>query len=222
MKRKVVFPDVETATDDGLVAVGGDLEVDTLQEAYKRGIFPWPISLDFPLAWFSPDPRGVLRFDDLHLSRSFQKFLSRHPFEVTFNQNFSEVIRSCARVERKGQPGTWITPEIVTGYEKLFLSEQAFSVEVWKGAELVAGLYGVSMGDFCSGESMFTKEDNASKLALYQLVKTLKKNGVSWLDTQMVTPVVEQFGGKFMPRRDFTALVSRVDWDRKRIEIFSQ
>ena len=222
MKRKVVFPPVEAATEDGLVAIGGDLEVDTLQEAYRRGIFPWPISLDFPLAWFSPDPRCVLLFEDLHLPRSFQKFLKKNPYRVTFNTNFSEVIRTCARVPRKGQPGTWITPDIVYGYEQLFASGQAYSVEVWEETELIAGLYGVVMGNFCSGESMFTKGNNGSKLALYQLVLTLKEAGLSWLDTQMVTPAVEQFGGKYVARKEFLGLVSGVDWSRRREEIFGR
>lgn len=218
--RKVVFPPVESATEDGLVAIGGDLETDTLITAYQHGIFPWPISLDFPLAWFSPNPRGILEMTDLHLSKSFQKFLKKNPFQVTFNQAFDEVIRQCARVYRKDQPSTWITPEIVQGYEKLFKAELAYSVEVWNQKELVAGLYGVCMGDFVSGESMFTLEDNASKYALYALSLRLKDRGISWLDTQMVTPVVEAFGGKYVPRPEFLQMLSKKDWTRKRSDIF--
>src|SRR4051812_33894218 len=124
MKRRIVFPPVDTATEDGLVAVGGDLETDTLVEAYHQGIFPWPISLDFPLAWFSPDPRGILMIDEMHLSKSFTKFLKKNTYQVTFNQAFDEVIRQCARTYRKGQPSTWITPDIIHGYEKLFKQEQ--------------------------------------------------------------------------------------------------
>jgi leucyl/phenylalanyl-tRNA--protein transferase len=218
--RRIIFPPVETATEDGLVATGGDLEVDTLVTAYQHGIFPWPVSLDFPLAWFSPNPRGILVVEELHLSKSFSKFLKKNPFRVTFNQAFNEVISQCARTYRKNQPSTWITPDIIEGYKKLFEQELAYSVEVWQGDQLVAGLYGVSMGDFVSGESMFTKEDNASKYALYSLILQLKSKGIKWLDTQMVTPVVEGFGGKYISRPEFLHMLSKKDWTRKRKEIF--
>jgi leucyl/phenylalanyl-tRNA--protein transferase len=221
MRRKVVFPDVESATEDGLVAIGGDLEVDTLQEAYHKGIFPWPISLDFPLAWFSPNPRGILKFNELHLSRSFEKFLKKPPFHVTFNQSFAEVIKACAQTVRKGQPSTWITPEIIKGYEKLFEVDQSYSVEVWnQERKLVGGIYGVVMGDFVSGESMFMKEDNASKFGLYTLIKKLEASGIKWLDTQMVTTVVEQFGGKYISRPEFIALIEGVNWAKNKKDIF--
>ena len=220
MKRTVVFPPVEDATEDGLVAIGGDLEVDTIVEAYRRGIFPWPISLDFPLAWFSPDPRGVLDFNELHLSKSFEKFLKKNTFNVTFNTSFREVIKACAMASRKGQASTWITPDIIHGYVKLFEDGKAYSVEVWDGKNLVAGLYGVVMGNFVSGESMFTKLPNASKFALYSLVKQLEVKGLSYLDTQMVTPVVEQFGGKYIPRTEFLERLKEVNWDVCRDYIF--
>ena len=218
--RRIVFPPIETATEDGLVAIGGDLEVDTLITAYQQGIFPWPISLEHPLAWFSPNPRGILELSELHLSKSFSKFLKKNPYQVTFNQSFSEVINQCAQTYRKDQHSTWITPYIIEGYEKLFKQELAYSVEVWEGTELVAGLYGVCMGDFVSGESMFTKEDNASKYALYSLILRLKDKGIQWLDTQMVTPVVEGFGGKYISRPEFLQMLSKKDWTRKRSEIF--
>lgn len=218
--RKIVFPPVESATEDGLVAVGGDLELDTLMTAYQKGIFPWPISLDFPLAWFSPDPRGILEFQDLHLSKSFSKFLKKNPFQVTFNQAFDEVIRECARIYRKGQPSTWITPPIIHGYERLFKQDLAYSVEIWNQNKLVAGLYGVCMGEFVSGESMFTKEDNASKYALYALIQRLKDRGLNWMDTQMVTSVVEGFGGKYVPRPAFLQKLQEIDWTRKKTDIF--
>jgi leucyl/phenylalanyl-tRNA--protein transferase len=218
--RRIVFPPVETATEDGLVAIGGDLEVDTLVTAYHQGIFPWPISLDYPLAWFSPDPRGIIELGEVHLSKSFTKFLKKNPYQVTFNQAFDKVIDQCARTYRKNQPSTWITPDIIEGYEKLFKQELAYSVEIWQETELVAGLYGVCMGDFVSGESMFTKEDNASKYALYSLILRLKDKGIQWLDTQMVTPVVEGFGGKYISRPVFLQMLSKKDWTRKRSEIF--
>jgi leucyl/phenylalanyl-tRNA---protein transferase len=218
--RRIIFPPVETATEDGLVAVGGDLEIDTLTAAYRQGIFPWPVSVEFPLAWFSPDPRGILEFSELHLSRSFEKFVKKSPFQVSFNQNFSAVITECARAKRKGQPDTWITPEIIKGYQRLFAEGKAYSVEVWLDQELVGGLYGVSMGTFISGESMFMKVDNASKLALYSLINKLQAQGLTWLDTQMVTDVVQQFGGKYIPRNYFLDKLSKVNWSISRGQLF--
>ncbi len=218
--RKVLFPPVEEATEDGLVAIGGDFAVDTIEAAYREGIFPWPVSVELPLAWFSPDPRGVLEFSELHLPRSFQKFLKHHPYRVTFNQAFSKVIRECARVPRKNQPGTWITPELIKGYEELFQAQKAYSVEIWEGETLVSGLYGVIMGQFCSGESMYTQVDNGSKLALYSLITQLQSRGINWLDTQMITPVVESFGGKYIPREEFLAMIEEVDWEIPRTQIF--
>lgn len=218
--RRIVFPPVEDATEDGLVAIGGDLEIDTLKMAYRSGIFPWPISVELPLAWFSPDPRGIIAFENLHLAKSFQKFLKSHHYRVTFNQSFAEVIRECARMPRKDQPGTWITPDLIKGYEKLFEAGEAYSVEVWEEEKLVAGLYGVVMGNFCSGESMFTKVDNGSKLALYSLIELLDSKGLTWLDTQMITSVVEHFGGEYVERDHFLALLNELDWTRKRAEIF--
>jgi leucyl/phenylalanyl-tRNA--protein transferase len=220
MKRRIVFPPVESATEDGLVAVGGDLETDTIRTAYEQGIFPWPISLDFPLAWFSPNPRGILEFSELHLSRSFEKFLKKNPYTVSYNQAFDQVIKACAMTKRKDQPSTWITPDIIAGYRKLYQEENAYSVEVWLEEKLVGGIYGVVMGDFCSGESMFTTEDNASKFGLYSLIGLLQKNGLMWLDTQMVTNVVEQFGGKYIPREEFLKKLTSVDWKMKKETIF--
>lgn len=221
MKRKIVFPPVEEATEDGLVAVGGDLETDTLVAAYQQGIFPWPVSVELPLAWFSPDPRGVIFMDEIHVPRSFEKFLKKNPFRVTFNQRMREVIFECARVPRKDQPGTWITPDIISGYEKLFKADLAYSVEVWKDDQLVGGLYGVVMGEFVSGESMFMKEDNASKFALYSLLQLLKSKGIKFLDTQMVTNVVESFGGDYIDRVEFLDMIKELNWNKSKDQIFS-
>jgi leucyl/phenylalanyl-tRNA--protein transferase len=225
MRRKIVFPPVDTANEDGLVAVGGDLEIDTLVEAYRRGIFPWPLStyplnVNLPNTWFSPDPRGVLDFKSLHVSKSFSKFLKKTPFHVTFNQAFPDVIKQCALTPRKDQPGTWITPDIINAYVNLFNQGLAYSVEVWEGEQLVAGLYGVVMGTFLSGESMFTIRDNASKQALYTLVHHLQEKGVQWLDTQMVTEVVNQFGGRYISRQSFLNRLEEVDWTKNRSDIF--
>lgn len=225
MRRKIVFPPVETASEDGLVAVGGDLELDTLLEAYRKGIFPWPLStyplnVDLPNTWFSPNPRGMLEFKNLHIPRSFVKFLKKSPFEVTFNQAFPDVIVSCSKIPRKDQPGTWITPEIINAYINMFEAGYAYSTEVWHEQRLVGGMYGVVMGEFVSGESMFTIEPNAGKTALYTLVHHLQEKGLTWIDTQMVTEVVKQFGGKYYPRPVFLKKLEELDWTRNRDEIF--
>lgn len=221
MNKSSIFPPVTLANDDGILAVGGDFSTDILLEAYSRGIFPWPISADLPLAWFAPDPRGVIRISELHIPRSFQKFLKRTNYQVTFNQSFDEVILGCARITRKNQPGTWITPDLMEGYRELFRIGKAYSVEVWDDQKLVAGLYGVTMGEFISGESMFTKVDDGSKLALYTLLMRLKSRGIPFLDTQMVTSVVENFGGQYIDRSEFMESLKLLDWSKRREEIFS-
>lgn len=225
MRRKIVFPDVESANEDGLVAVGGELDIDTILTAYRKGIFPWPLSswplnANLPHTWFSPDPRGILDFKDLHVSRSFIKFLKKTPYHVTFNQAFELVIHQCAVTVRRDQPGTWITPDIIEAYTNLFHEGHAYSVEVWDGELLVGGLYGVIMGNFISGESMFTTEDNASKQGLYALMVHLEDKGIHFLDTQMVTNVVKQFGGRYITRREFIKRLDQLDWTRKRDDVF--
>ena len=199
------FPPVERADEHGLLAVGGDLEVSSLIKAYTQGIFPWPISTDLPLAWFSPDPRGILCYSDLKLSSSLKKFIKQTNFKVSFNQNFEKVIKHCSSIPRKNDSETWITPEIVEAYIDLHYAGHAYSIEVKNGNELVGGLYGVNIGNYVSGESMFYKQSNASKLALISLMEHLNKNQIDWLDTQMVTPVVETLGGKEITRSEFLA-----------------
>lgn len=199
------FPPLHLADEYGLLAVGGDLEVASLLLAYKRGIFPWPINRDYPLAWFSPDPRGVLYVHKLHLSRSLKKLIRHCPYTFSYNQDFEGVIKSCQQVHKLRHQGeTWITPEIVEGYINLHKAGHAYSVEVWNNnQELVGGLYGVTLGHFISGESMFYRAPNASKLALAHLLIDLKENEIPWIDTQMVTPVVASMGGEEIPRRNF-------------------
>lgn len=208
--RKVVFPPVESATEDGLVAVGGDLQADTILEAYSRGIFPWPLSPEFPLAWFSPDPRGILEFKDMHVPKSLQKFLKKSPFEIRHDVSFTEIIRLCAVIPRKDQPSTWITPDIISGYTTLFEQGFAWCTGAWLDQRLVGGLYGVKLGPFRSGESMFTLEDNAGKECLVTAIERFKQEGISWMDTQMVTPVVKSLGGKEIDRKVFLAMLKKI------------
>ena len=215
----IIFPPVESASPEGLVAIGGDLTPETLLTAYHHGIFPWPISHKSPLTWFSPDPRGILDINDLHISRSFKRFLNNHPYEVKFNTHFEDVIKKCALTPRKHESDTWITKEIINGYIELFRCGYAYCVEVYDQKELIGGLYGVIIGKYISGESMFHSKPNASKLALYSIIQKIIKNNGSWLDTQMVTPIIQNFGGKEMSRDKFleklkTSLLST--HDRKR------
>lgn len=202
------FPPIELADEHGLLALGGDLEVETLLLAYQRGIFPWPISTDYPLAWFSPDPRGVLFYKNLHIGKSLQKFLKKNPYEIRFNTQFEAVIMNCSMIKRSGpNSDTWITKDIIESYINLYKRGYAYSVETFLGDALVGGVYGVCINRFYSGESMFHKADNASKIALIALLAHLNKNGISWLDTQMVTPVVKSLGGINIPRNQYIKLL---------------
>lgn len=202
------FPPVENSDEHGLLALGGDLEIESLLLAYSRGIFPWPISEEYPLAWFSPDPRGILAFDKLHLSKSLRKFLKKNPYEIRFNTNFAAVIMNCALVKRADNQGTWITQEIIDSYITLHKQGFAYSVETYLNDELVGGVYGVCINRFYSGESMFHKADNASKVALIALLYQLKQQDIGWLDTQMVTPVVESLGGVEITREMYLKMLA--------------
>jgi leucyl/phenylalanyl-tRNA--protein transferase len=197
------FPPVDSADENGLVAIGGDFELATLVTAYSEGIFPWPINDEYPLAWFSPDPRGILQYEDLHISHSLKKFLKTNPYTVTFNQDFRAVIMNCALVKRKDNQGTWITNELMEAYIDLFKNDLAYSVEVYLEDKLVGGLYGVWFNNFVSAESMFHLENNASKIAIVFLLEKLSDYNISWVDTQMLTPAVEQMGGIYISRDEF-------------------
>lgn len=196
------FPDPAHADESGLLCIGGALDVDTLYAAYSHGIFPWPHE-GTPLLWFTPAARGVLDFDDLHVSRSFKRFMRHTRWHLTFDQQFAAVIRACAVVPRPGQMGTWITDDMIEGYIAFHEAGFAHSVECWDGDHLIGGLYGVFVQGIFSAESMFHLKDNASKLCLSGLVERLKARGLTWLDVQMVTPTLEAFGAKEIPRDEF-------------------
>lgn len=207
------FPSIEQADENGLLAFGGDLEVASLSLAYRSGIFPWPINKRYPLAWFSPDPRGILELKNLHLPRSLKKSMRQLPWKITFNRCFNQVIQKCADIKNRGtqqeEQGTWITQEIIQGYCDFHLAGHAFSVEVWLEEKLVGGLYGVRTGRALSGESMFHTQNDASKIALYSLMKFLQRNNIHWLDTQMVTSVVSNLGGQEIARKKFIKMLDQ-------------
>jgi leucyl/phenylalanyl-tRNA---protein transferase len=199
------FPNPRTTrTENDILCVGGELESEILREAYGLGIFPWPHE-GLPMLWFCPEQRGVLDFSDLHLPRSFQKWLKKNEsqIEIKFNQDFEKIISNCARAVRPGQKGTWITTEIQSAYLDLFEQGAAFSLGCYRENTLIGGIYGVRSESYYSCESMFFTETNASKLALYKLIEKLKLDGHQWIDIQMVTDVSGQFGGKYISKKKF-------------------
>jgi leucyl/phenylalanyl-tRNA--protein transferase len=200
---QIVFPPLDEADENGLLAFGGSLTIETLLTAYSSGIFPWPISGELPMAWFSPDPRGVIDYDDLKVSKRLARYFANTPFQITFNQNFEAIIMNCAKVPRKHEKGTWITRPLMDAYINLHRAGFAFSVEVHLEQKLVGGLYGTYINGVASGESMYCTVSNASKYALVVLMERLHTCGIDWLDTQMTTTVVDSLGGKQIAREDY-------------------
>lgn len=200
--QELTFPDPRHATDEGLVAVGGDFSPERLLAAYSRGIFPWPLR-ELPYVWFSPDPRMVLPPAELHVPRSLGKVLRRAPFRVTWDRAFAAVVRACAAAPRPGQPGTWIHPELAAGFVALHRRGHAHSVEVWAGEQLVGGLYGLAIGRAFTGESMFHRLPDASKVAFVHLVRRLAGWGFQLVDCQVYSPHLARFGAREWPRDRF-------------------
>jgi len=201
LDHRLVFPDPALADEDGLLAVGGDLSPERLLLAYRNGIFPW-FSGRLP-QWYCPDPRFVLYPEELMVSRSMRQLLRRNAFEVTLNRCFRDVIQACRDTERPGQWGTWITSSMVEAYVRLHEMGHAVSVEAWQEGILVGGLYGIRMGDFFFGESMFSRVGNASKYAFITHVRMLQEEGVGLVDCQIYSTHLESLGARFMPRDVF-------------------
>ena len=201
------FPDIELALrePDGLLAAGGDLSSERLLSAYGAGIFPW-YDEGQPILWWSPDPRCVLRPDEIHVSRRLAQYVRVSKFELRFNGAFAEVIRLCAG-ERKSQQGTWITSDMAEAYLRLHDDGWAHSIEVWQNSELVGGLYGLCIGRVFFGESMFSGRDNASKFALLGLCKILSRKSFDLIDCQVASQHLESLGAKLMPRPEFTEIL---------------
>lgn len=199
-----------TETVEGVIAVGGSLSPDLLILAYENGIFPWPHE-GYPMLWFCPDDRGVIDFNQVHLPRSFNKWLrqKRHQYKITLNQNFADVVNNCKKQKREGQKGSWINAEIEKNYNLLHKMGHALSLEVWRENKLVGGIYGVQSQLYFSCESMFHLEDNTSKLALYELIQLLKQQNHQWVDIQMVTSVCESFGGYYISKDLFLKRINK-------------
>jgi len=206
LSKALFFPPVSEADEDGILAVGGDLSPERLLLAYKNGIFPW-FESDDPILWWSPDPRMVLFFDELVISKSMRNILNRNIFKVTFNQNFREVISNCKNMKRNGQSGTWITNDMTEAYIRLHELGIAKSVEVWENDRLVGGLYGVDLGDVFCGESMFSKVSNASKVAFIALAKKLQNENYKLLDCQVYNDHLATLGCREIERENFIQIL---------------
>jgi leucyl/phenylalanyl-tRNA--protein transferase len=204
------FPPLDRALEDpdGLLAAGGDLTPRRVLAAYRRGIFPW-YSPGQPVLWWSPDPREILFPREFKLRRSLAKTLRNRGFAITFDQAFDAVITACA-APRAYSPGTWITPEMRTAYLELQRERLAHSVEVWLNGHLVGGLYGVLLGRVFYGESMFSRERDASKAALAHLVARGLETGLELIDCQMATPHLRSLGSRPIARTAFTELLARL------------
>jgi leucyl/phenylalanyl-tRNA--protein transferase len=200
------FPDPRTARGD-IIAIGEDLTPETLRDAYRHGIFPWPHD-ELPLPWFSPRRRTVLVFDEVHIGRSLRRSMKRATFTFTIDKAFDDVVRACATVPREDQ-GTWIGPDIIRAYTRLHREGDAHSVEVWEGDELAGGLYGVDAGGVFTGESMFHRRTDASKLALLHLIDHLRSRGATWMDCQIMTPHMRALGARDIPRALFLDLLEK-------------
>ena len=203
------FPDPNNALDDpdGLLAVGGNLQPDTLLSAYYNGVFPWYNEGD-PILWWSPSTRCVIDPLKLHISKSLQKQLRKNSFTISFNQAFEDVISACA--QRDSKTDTWINNDMILAYTDLHRLGKAHSVEVWQNSELVGGAYGVSTGSVFCGESMFSSVPNASKVALVHLSKHIVGVGFKLIDCQLVTDHLVSMGALVLPRREFLKTLNQL------------
>jgi len=214
MVEFVRFPAVTNASKEGLLAMGGELSVDTLVSAYSQGIFPW-FSHDQPILWWSPAPRMVLYPADVRVSRSLRKKLRQGTFRVTCDSAFTDVIRACAL---RGQQNpnvpkaeTWITRSMADAYTKLHQRHYAHSIEVWLGDELVGGLYGVVLGNVFFGESMFSRTSDASKVGFVALCRWLQKLQFSVIDCQVASDHLFSLGAVEIPRQRFLEYLQPID-----------
>ena len=206
----LIFPSVESANAEGLLAVGGDLSSERLMLAYKSGIFPWFNEGELIL-WWSPDPRMVLFPDAVKISKSMRKILNGNRFTLTKNANFEFVLECCSKIKRAGQEGTWITADMKKAYLKLHQKGIAHSYEVWEDNAIVGGLYGVDLGHVFCGESMFSLVSNASKFAFINLAKELSAKNYKLIDCQVYTEHLESLGAVEISRSEFITILKRKD-----------
>jgi len=202
LPRSSFFPPAELANEDGIVGAGGELTPEWLLDAYKQGIFPWPVGNNCPTLWWSPDPRAIIQMDDLYVSRRLRRTCLCGRFEVTCDRDFGGVIGGCASSgDRESQ--TWLTPKMVEAYKRMFELGYAHSVEVWHSGQLVGGVYGLAIGGLFSAESKYHIMRDASKVALVRLVSHLRARGYVLLDIQQLTPHAARFGAIEIPRNEY-------------------
>lgn len=206
MSRPQYFPPPETSDEDGFLGIGGKLTVDWLLDAYRHGIFPWPLP-DGTLAWFSPDPRAVIEFEAFHVPRRLRDTIRAGKFTTTIDRDFAGVICGCATANGR-ERNTWITDEMLEAYVKLHKAGHAHSVETWLDGRLVGGTYGVAVAGFFAAESMFYIEPDASKVALVRLVEHLRARDFGLLDIQQMTANSARFGATELRRREYLRRVA--------------
>ncbi len=201
LTNDLIFPAVEYAEEDGLLAIGGDLSPERLLLAYQHGIFPW-FEGELPL-WYSPDPRFVLYPEELKISSSMKQVIRSNTFQFTTNQAFEEVITQCSNIKREGQGGTWITEKMKEAYVRMHAMGHAQSAEAWHDGKLVGGLYGIISGRVFCGESMFSRESNASKYAFIKYAPILVSQGIQLIDCQVYTQHLASLGARMIPRKEY-------------------
>ena len=208
LNTELVFPPVNLAEPDGLLAFGGDLSTERLLLAYRSGIFPWYEGQH--ILWWCPNPRFVLYPSELRVSKSMQQTIKRNVFTFTVNKAFPEVIAHCKTISRKDQASTWITEDVREAYTRLHREGYAHSAESWLDGELVGGLYGIRLGRVFFGESMFSKASNASKFAFINYARLLQSEGVALIDCQVYTEHLESLGARMIPREEFVATIEEL------------
>lgn len=206
LTKEIKFPKVTQTNEDGILAIGGDLTTERLLLAYKNGIFPW-YNEGEPIVWYAPKKRMVLFLNELRVSKSMKQIIRKGNFEVTYNQNFKEVIYQCKTIARNDQFGTWITDEMENAYLKLHKLGIAKSIEIWQNNNLVGGLYGIDLGHIFCGESMFSLVSNASKIAFISLVQKLEKEKYKLIDCQVYNNHLASLGAREISRSVFMKML---------------
>ncbi len=202
----VIFPEPCAANEDGLLAIGGDLSMETLLQAYAQGCFPW-YSEGQPVLWWSPDPRMILMLDDFYCSKRLARRLKQNRYRFSWDENFSQVIKQCEEVHR--DEGVWLLPDMLRAYQELHSKAYAHSVEVWQGELLIGGVYGVLLNQVFFAESMFSIKRDASKMALAMLVERGKRESWKCIDCQFYTEHLASLGAQEIPRTQFLELIKR-------------
>ena len=202
LTEKIIFPPPKLAEENGLLAVGGDLSIERLLLAYSKGIFPW-YSANDPILWWCPSPRLVIFPDEFKVPKRLARFIKQQKYTVTMDQAFLQVIIACANAADRQDKGTWIDDEMIKAYTHLHEMGYAHSVECWLDEDLIGGLYGLALGKIFFGESMFSRQSNASKVALAFLVEQLLKRNFELIDCQLKTEHLMQFGGREIPGNEF-------------------